>query len=164
MEWFSGLSDPTYFPDINYSVVGSSDFPIMCYLKAQGELLLIKKDNRQEGTIWHHSGAMLNDVATFPLKEGLPGYGAIAKYSSANLNDDSAVSQSARRICADYDVLQQHAGAAVILPVEACQSQAVQGAQTCGRCSRLLARVVCSCRGRTRLCRGRQPGQGRQRL
>lgn len=88
MEWFSGLSDPTYFPDINYSVVGSSDFPIMCYLKAQGELLLIKKDNRQEGTIWHHSGAMLNDVATFPLKEGVPGYGAIAKYSSANLNDD----------------------------------------------------------------------------
>lgn len=47
MEWFSGLSDPTYFPDINYSVVGSSDFPIMCYLKAQGELLLIKKDNRR---------------------------------------------------------------------------------------------------------------------
>ena len=88
MEWFSCLSDPTYFPDINYSVVGSSDFPIMCYLKAQGELLLIKKDNRQEGTIWHHSGAMLNDVATFPLKEGVPGYGAIAKYSSANLNDD----------------------------------------------------------------------------
>ena len=88
MEWFSGLSDPTYFPDINYSVVGSSDFPIMCYLKAQGELLLIKKDNRQEGTIWHHSGAMLNNVATFPLKEGVPGYGAIAKYSSANLNDD----------------------------------------------------------------------------
>ena len=87
-EWFSGLSDPTYFPDINYSVVGASDFPIMCYLKAQGELLIIKRDNRQEGTIWHHSGAILNNVATFPLKEGVPGYGAIARYSSANLNDD----------------------------------------------------------------------------
>lgn len=87
-EWFSGLSDPTYFPDINYSVVGSEDFPIVCYLKAQGELLIIKKDNRQEGTIWHHAGALVNDVATFPLKEGIPGYGAIAKYSAANLNDD----------------------------------------------------------------------------
>lgn len=87
-EWFSGLSDPTYFPDINYSVVGSDDFPIVCYLKAQGELLIVKKDNRQEGTIWHHAGALVNDVATFPLKEGIPGYGAIAKYSAANLNDD----------------------------------------------------------------------------
>ncbi|RHO64877.1 hypothetical protein DW088_01355 [Butyricicoccus sp. AM05-1] len=87
-EWFSGLTDPTYFPDINYSVVGSSDFPIMCYLKAQGELLIIKKDNRQEGTIWHHAGVVSNDVAAFPLKEGVPGYGAIARYSAANLNDD----------------------------------------------------------------------------
>lgn len=87
-EWFSGLNDPTYFPDSNYSVVGSSDFPIMCYVKAQGELLLIKKDNRQEGTIWHHAGKLMNDVAAFPLKEGVPGYGAIARYSAANLNDD----------------------------------------------------------------------------
>lgn len=87
-EWFSGLSDPTYFPDINYSIVGSSDFPIMCYVKAQGELLIIKKDNRQEGTIWHHAGTMVNDVAAFPLREGVPGYGAIAPYSAANLNDD----------------------------------------------------------------------------
>ena len=88
MEWFSGLSDPTYFPDSNYSAVGSSDFPIMCYLKAQGELLVIKKDNRQEGTIWHHVGTITNNVAAFPLKEGVPGYGAVARYSAANLNDD----------------------------------------------------------------------------
>ena len=87
-EWFSGLSDPTYFPDINYSVVGSSDFPIMCYVKAQGELLIVKRDNRQEGTIWHHAGTMVSDVAAFPLKEGVPGYGAIARHSAANLNDD----------------------------------------------------------------------------
>ena len=87
-EWFSGLTDPTYFPDINYSVVGSSDFPIMCYLKAQGELLIIKQDNRQEGTIWHHAGTISNNVAAFPLKEGVPGYGAVARYSAANLNDD----------------------------------------------------------------------------
>lgn len=87
-EWFSGLTDPTYFPDINYSVVGNSDFPIMCYLKAQGELLIIKQDNRQEGTIWHHAGTISNNVAAFPLKEGVPGYGAVARYSAANLNDD----------------------------------------------------------------------------
>ena len=87
-EWFSGLSDPTYWPDINYSVVGSSDFPIMCYVKAQGELLIIKRDNRQEGTIWHHASTIVSETAAFPLKEGVPGYGAVARYSAANLNDD----------------------------------------------------------------------------
>lgn len=87
-EWFSGLSDPTYFPDNNYSEVGSSDFPIMCYVKAQGELLIIKQDNRQEGTIWHHASTIVSEAAAFPLKEGVPGYGAIARYSAANLNDD----------------------------------------------------------------------------
>ncbi len=98
----------------------------MCYLKAQGELLLIKKDNRQEGTIWHHSGAMLNDVATFPLKEGVPGYGAIAKYSSANLNDDPLY-LSPRGVYAPTDLLQQHAGAAVVF----CRSRRVN--RSCAR-------------------------------
>ncbi|MCI7126000.1 MAG: hypothetical protein MR935_07400 [Agathobaculum sp.] len=87
-EWYSGLNDPTYFPDLNFSVVGSSDFPIMCYLKAQGELLIIKADNRQEGTIWHHEGTTVNGAAAFPLKEGVPGYGCVARYAAASLNDD----------------------------------------------------------------------------
>lgn len=119
-EWFSGLTDPTYFPDINYSVVGSSDFPIMCYLKAQGELLIIKKDNRQEGTIWHHAGVVSNDVAAFPLKEGVPGYGAVARYSAGKPQRRSVISESTRRVCPDNDLLQQHAGAALF-----CRSRRV---------------------------------------
>lgn len=158
-EWFSGLTDPTYFPDINYSVVGSSDFPIMCYLKAQGELLIIKKDNRQEGTIWHHAGVVSNDVAAFPLKEGVPGYGAVARYSAGKPQRRSVISESTRRVCPDNDLLQQHAGAAVILPVETCQSEAHQGKRPCGCGGRHLARVVCSCRGWPRVCGGRQSGQ-----
>ena len=87
-EWYSGLADPSYFPDLNYVIVGSDDFPIMCYAKNQGELLLIKKDNRQEGTIWHHTAELTSDGAVFPLKEGVQGYGAAARYSAANLLDD----------------------------------------------------------------------------
>ena len=135
----------------------------MCYLKAQGELLLIKKDNRQEGTIWHHSGAMLNDVATFPLKEGVPGYGAIAKYSSANLNDDPLY-LSPRGVYARPTYYNNMQVRQFILPKPPRQSEAVQGAQTGGRCSRLLARLVCTCDRRLRVCGRRQSGQKRQRL
>lgn len=87
-EWYSGLADPSYFPDINYAVIGSDDFPIMCYVKNQGDLLVIKKDNRQEGTIWHHSAEMTSEGAVFPLREGVQGYGAAARYSAASLRDD----------------------------------------------------------------------------
>lgn len=88
-EQYSGLYDPTYFPDLNYVLIGSDDFPIMCYLKSQGELLAIKQDNRQEGTVWHHTAELDSDgTMTFPLKEGVPGYGAIARYSAASLLDD----------------------------------------------------------------------------
>lgn len=60
----------------------------MCYLKAQGELLIIKKDNRQEGTIWHHAGVEEQRCCGVPAQGGVPGYGAVARYSAANLNDD----------------------------------------------------------------------------
>lgn len=88
-EWYSGLADPTYMPDDNYFLVGSDDFPIMCYLKNQGELLVIKEDNRQEGTIWHHTAELdASGIATFPLREGVTGYGCMARYSAGNLLDD----------------------------------------------------------------------------
>ncbi len=88
-EWYSGLADPTYFPDQNYVRVGSDAFPIQSYLKANGELFVIKEDNRQEGTIWVHSAELASDgTATFPLKEGVSGYGAAARHSACTVMDD----------------------------------------------------------------------------
>lgn len=88
-ELWSGLSDPTYFPDNNFALVGSTDFPIMCFVKNQGELVIVKADNRQEGTIWHQTAEALSDgTASFPIRSGLSGYGAAARYSAASLNDD----------------------------------------------------------------------------
>lgn len=87
-EYYSALNDPTYFPDLNYTVVGSSDFPILSYLKVQGELTVIKKDNQQEGTIWHHTSSEGENGAVFPVREGISGIGAVGKYSAQSLLDD----------------------------------------------------------------------------
>lgn len=87
-EQYSGLMDPTYMPDSNYILIGDKSFAIMCYLKSQGELLAVKEDNRQEGTIWHHTAELTGETMTFPLREGLPGYGAAARFSAGNLLDD----------------------------------------------------------------------------
>ena len=88
-EWYSGLNDPTYWPDQNYINVGTSSFAIVNYLKYQGELLVIKEDNRQENTVWHHTAELSTDgTAIFPLKEGVSGIGGIARASVQTLRDD----------------------------------------------------------------------------
>ncbi len=88
-EWYSGLGDATYWPDNQSITVGAQDFAIVAYAKYQGELLVLKEDNRQEITIWHHT-AELSDTGTtvFPLREGLGGLGAIGKYTVQTLLDD----------------------------------------------------------------------------
>ena len=42
-EYYSGLGDPSYFPDINFVEVGSADWPILNYLKFQGDLVIVKE-------------------------------------------------------------------------------------------------------------------------
>lgn len=89
-EWYSGLNDPTYFPDNNFINVGTSNFAIVNYLKYDGELLVIKEDNRQENTIWHHTAEIdgTSGVAIFPLREGVSGIGGCARFSCQTLRDD----------------------------------------------------------------------------
>ena len=88
-EWYSGLKDATYFPDNQSIEVGTEDFKIVGYAKYQGELLVLKEDNRQEVTIWNHT-ADTSDSGTsiFPLKEGLSGIGAVGCYAIQTLLDD----------------------------------------------------------------------------
>lgn len=88
-EIYSGLSDPSYFPERNYVTVGSADWPILNYLKFQGDLLVIKEHNMQEYTIWHHSAQLSDGLAVFPLSPGVAGVGAVARRSAQNLLDDA---------------------------------------------------------------------------
>lgn len=89
-EYYSGLNDPTYFPDNNFVNVGTSSFSIVNYLKYDGELLVIKEDNRQENTVWHHTAEIdaVTGKAIFPLREGVSGIGGCARFSCQTLRDD----------------------------------------------------------------------------
>lgn len=89
-EYYSGLNDPTYFPDNNFINVGTSSFAIVNYLKYDGELLVIKEDNRQENTVWHHTAEIdsATGTAIFPLREGVSGIGGCARFSCQTLRDD----------------------------------------------------------------------------
>lgn len=87
-DWWCEINDPTYFPDLNYSVVGTTNTAIMGYAKLGEYLVVIKEDNQQDGTIFLRSAAISSSQALFPLKYGITGTGAISKYSFANLIDE----------------------------------------------------------------------------
>jgi hypothetical protein len=89
-DWVSYISDPTYFPDDGYSIVGSENTAIMGYIKQYDSLVVVKEDSDQDATLYLRTATIGNDGAsiTYPLKQGLVGVGAVSKYAFGVLADD----------------------------------------------------------------------------
>ncbi len=87
-DFWCEIDDPTYFPDINYGIIGSENTGVMGYAKLGEYLLIIKEDNQQDSTIFVRTGELLDDGAIFPIKQGVTGVGAIAGNTFVNLVDE----------------------------------------------------------------------------
>nr|WP_297170992.1 hypothetical protein [uncultured Agathobaculum sp.] len=87
-DWQSGLYDPTYFPDLGYTRMGTDASAIIGYLKQYDSQLVIKSGGAQEATSYLRSYMMADDgTALYPLKQGTQGEGAVAPRSFATLGD-----------------------------------------------------------------------------
>lgn len=88
-DWYSGLDDPSYIPDMGYARVGSEETAVMGYLRIGEYLAVIKEDNQQDSTVFLRAAQIGADgTVTFPLKQGIAGVGAIAKGAFAVLRDE----------------------------------------------------------------------------
>lgn len=88
-DWQSGLDDPTYFPDLGYTVIGSDTSAILGYLKQYENLVVVKEDNEQDAEIFLRTSAMDDSGKPyFPIKQGAKGVGAMSPYAFATLRDD----------------------------------------------------------------------------
>lgn len=88
-DWVSGYNDPTYFPDLGYSVLGSETTEIMGYARVGAYQAIIKRDNGQESTVFLRSGQLGEDGgAMFTTQPAMSGVGAVSKGSFASLLDD----------------------------------------------------------------------------
>lgn len=87
-DWYSGIYDPTYFADINYSIVGTQETAIMGYHKLGEYLAIIKEDNQQDTTIFTRSGELTNGQVMFRLNQGIAGIGAVSKGCFSVLGDE----------------------------------------------------------------------------
>ena len=89
VDWISGLGDPTYFPDLNYSVVGSENTAIQGYCRIGSALGIVKEDNGADSTIFLRTAELREDGSVaFPLRQAIAGVGSVSPGSFASLLDD----------------------------------------------------------------------------
>ena len=88
-DWVSGIYDPTYFPDLGYTIAGSDDTAIMGYLKLGQYLLIIKEDSSTNSTLLQRSAIKNSQGETeFYVEQGVTGLGAISKGCFVSLIDE----------------------------------------------------------------------------
>lgn len=88
-DWYSQIYDATYWPDLNYSIVGSEETAIMGYAKLGKYQLIIKEESQIHSTIYKRYGSLAESgEAYFSLEAGVTGIGAISKHSFCNLIDE----------------------------------------------------------------------------
>lgn len=88
-DFISGYNDGTYFPDANYSVVGTSETKIMGYRRIGEQLAVIKEDNGQDSTIFYRSGYIDDDGnAAFTIRATIGGAGAVTPYGFGNIGSE----------------------------------------------------------------------------
>ncbi len=89
-DWVSWSGRADYFPDNQYSIIGSETSAIVGYLKQYSELLIVKETNDQDATVFLRSAQLGEDnKSVFLTEQGLAGEGAISPYCFQTLYDDN---------------------------------------------------------------------------
>lgn len=87
-DWFCQQNDPTYWPDLNYSVIGSHRSKIMGYSILNNYLATHKDEAEEDQTIVLRSGELSNDRVIFKVVNSLQAESAIAVDSFAYLKTE----------------------------------------------------------------------------
>ncbi len=87
-DWYSGVNDPLYIPDINYTDIGSDGTSIVGYLRLGGEQVILKEGGA-DASIYLRSYQMQSDGSViFPVKQGINALGAVARDAVCEFLDD----------------------------------------------------------------------------
>lgn len=86
--WYSSYDDPSYFPDLNYIVVGNAETNIMGLVGLGEYLGVVKEANSNNNTIYLVYSTTFDDNAVYACKQSIAGIGAISLRSFKTLNDE----------------------------------------------------------------------------
>lgn len=86
-DFYSAQDDPTYWPDQNFTKIGTE--PIISYSRLNdGTLAIQKKQSDTDCTLYYRSSNLLDNTEVFPLRDGIKNIGCISKYANTNLLND----------------------------------------------------------------------------
>ena len=87
-DYWSDVYNPTYFPDLNYAIIGSGQTAVMGYLKLGEYLGIVKEGNGQDTSLFLRQATDKDGKALFVVKGGISGCGAVSKNCFAVLGDE----------------------------------------------------------------------------
>lgn len=87
-DWFCQQNDPSYWPDINYSVIGNNRSAIVGYSIINNYLATHKDENEAEQNIVLRTGQINDSIVFFKVINSLQGESAIAVDSFAYLKTE----------------------------------------------------------------------------
>ena len=87
-DWYSESYLPTYFPDTNYSKLGSDASAIIGYSKIGNYLATHKDDFERDQNIILRGSATVEDKSVFKIMNALQGCGALAPYSFGYISNE----------------------------------------------------------------------------
>lgn len=87
-DWYSAMQDPTYFPDLNYTKIGSEGVAIKGYALQQGAMHILKEDSNYDPTIWtRRTEYDSNGMLYFPVRPNNASIGLLATNTVRVVND-----------------------------------------------------------------------------
>ena len=91
-DFICAYADGSYWPDLNYSVIGTSETRIMGYRRLGDQLAIVKEDNGQDSSIFIRTGYLDEDGdAVFTVKPCLSGVGAASRFGFGNIDDEQLI-------------------------------------------------------------------------
>lgn len=87
-DWYCAMLDPTYWPDTNYTKVGSGQVAIKGYALQLGVMHILKEDSQTETSMWTRSTSVATDgTLYFPIKPNNTSVGCLATNSIMVIDD-----------------------------------------------------------------------------
>ena len=88
-DFWSDIYKPSYFPDLNFAIIGAANTAVKGYLKIGDSVAVVKESTGQDTTIFIRTGTLASDnSAIFTVKPGIVGIGAVSSKAFSVLNDD----------------------------------------------------------------------------
>lgn len=88
MDWYCAMLDPTYWPDTNYTKVGSDQISIKGYALQLGAMHVLKEDSQKETSMWTRSTMVgVDGTLFFPIKPNNTSVGCLATNTIKSIDD-----------------------------------------------------------------------------